>query len=67
MGGYELPRGLVSPLWRSDGGHFFARPLLDTLMCLVSDSPMSDAMNNAFRLNPRAVAHASAVGLVRSY
>ena len=65
--GLDSLRDLVSTLRRSEGGRFFARPLLDTLAFSDSDAPAPEAMYNVFRLNPRVVVHTSAVGLVRNY
>ena len=67
MSASELSRDLLSLLRRSEGGHFFARPLLDTLVFLDLDAPAPDAMNNVYRLRPRAVVQTSAVGLIRNY
>ena len=67
MSASELSRDLLSLLRRSEGGHFFARPLLDTLVFLDLDAPAPGAMNNVYRLRPRAVVQTSAVGLIRNY
>ena len=67
MGAAELLRDPAPILRRSDGGHFFARPLLDPVVFLDLDSPPPGAMNDVYRLNPRAAVHASAVGHVRNY
>ena len=67
MSADKLTKDLPGLLQLSDGGHFFIRPLVDNLVFLDLDSPSPDAMNDAYRLQPRAVVRTSAVGNRRNF